>query len=105
MSDTSTDRVRYTKVNPGNTSEQSTPLSSNEEITSGKSWRAPITILTPLLVGLGLSLAHHCMNVQLNGKPVANIKVSQTWVSRFSTALAFLVKIAFTSSVRAAFIQ
>jgi hypothetical protein len=66
------------------------------------SWRAPITILLALLVGLGFALAHHFMGASLNNKPV---DISQAWVSRFSTALAFLVKLALATSVGAAYTQ
>lgn len=69
------------------------------------SWRAPTTILLALLTGLGFALAHHFMGVSLNNKPVAQVDVSQAWISRFSTALAFLVKLALATSVGAAYTQ
>ncbi|KAF2462933.1 uncharacterized protein BDR25DRAFT_320387 [Lindgomyces ingoldianus] len=97
------DRMIYTKNNAKNTSKHS--RHSNEKTTSEKSWRAPATILLALLMGLGVALAHHSMNVRLNNKPVAEIKVSQAWISRFSTALAFLTNTCFIVSVGASFTQ
>jgi hypothetical protein len=41
----------------------------------------------------------------LNGKPVASIPVSQSWIFRFGTAFAFLVKVAFAVSVIASYVQ
>lgn len=41
----------------------------------------------------------------LNGKPVASISVSQSWIFRFGTAFAFLVKVAFAMSVAASYVQ
>ena len=41
----------------------------------------------------------------LNGKPVASISVSQSWIFRFGTAFAFLVKVAFGVSVGASYVQ
>lgn len=105
MAETSSDSVRYARVNPQNSSEQSIPLYSNEKAKRSKSWRAPATILSSLLMGLGLALAHHFMNVQLDGKALEDVKVSQAWISRFSTALAIMAKTAFTISVGAAFVQ
>ena len=69
------------------------------------SWRAPTTILLALLTGLGFALAHHFMGASLNNRPVEQVDISQAWVSRFSTALAFLVKLALATSVGAAYTQ
>lgn len=69
------------------------------------SWRAPTTILLALSIGLGFALAHHFMGVSLNNKPVAQVDLSQAWISRFNTALAFLVKLALATSVGAAYTQ
>lgn len=62
-------------------------------------------MLSALTLGLVLALAQHFTYVSLDGKPVASISVSQAWVSRISTGLAFAVKVAFTICVGAAFIQ
>jgi len=61
--------------------------------------------LLALLTGLGFALAHHFMGVSLDNKPVAEVGISQAWISRFSTALAFLVKLALATSVGAAYTQ
>lgn len=80
-------------------------LSMHEVSTTKKSWRAPLTMGVALLAGLGFSLAHHFMNQSLNGTPVTEVSISQTWVSRFGTALAFLVKMCFTVAVGVAYVQ
>lgn len=69
------------------------------------SWRASATILSSLLLGLGIALAHHLMNSHLDQRPTHTVGLSQAWVSRFNTALAFLVKLAFTICVGATFVQ
>ncbi|KAF7187316.1 hypothetical protein HII31_11404 [Pseudocercospora fuligena] len=70
-----------------------------------RSWTAPITIISGLFIGLAIALAHHFMNSSLSGKTVESVSLSQAWVSRFATALAFLTKTAFVMSVGAAFMQ
>jgi hypothetical protein len=60
---------------------------------------APLSIIGTLLMGLALSLAHHFMDVTLDGRQVSKVSRSQSWISRFSTALAFLVRIFLTISV------
>jgi len=70
-----------------------------------KSWRAPLVILLALLAGIGCALAHHLMGTHLDGKPVADALVSQAWISRISTALAFSVKVALAVSVGTAYVQ
>jgi hypothetical protein len=72
---------------------------------SAKSWRAPLVILFALLAGLGFAIAHHLLGERLDGRPVADIPVSQAWVSRISTALAFSVKVALAVSVGTAYVQ
>ena len=62
-------------------------------------------MVAALLVGLAMALAHHFMCVRLNDTDLDQVGVSQTWISRFSTALAFLVKMFFVISVGVAFIQ
>lgn len=66
-----------------------------------KSWKAPATIVLALFVGLVFALAHHFMGSYLDNKPVSSISVSQAWISRFGTAMAFAVKIALATSVAA----
>jgi hypothetical protein len=97
----------YQRVQPLSKSPNATePCAAPEPGRSTKvSWRAPITILLALLTGLGFALAHHFMGVSLNNKPVDRVVVSQAWISRFSTALAFLVKLALATSVGAAYTQ
>lgn len=70
-----------------------------------KSWKAPIIMMTSLAMGVGSALAHHFMCQNLDGQPVDNIALSQAWVSRFSTAIAFLVKLTFAVCVGTAYVQ
>ncbi|PVH94144.1 hypothetical protein DM02DRAFT_693815 [Periconia macrospinosa] len=81
------------------------PGNGTGRTTSGKSWRAPAIILSTLLIGLGIALAHHFMNVSLDNVSIKDVRVSQAWISRFSTALAFLTKLSFTTSIGASFVQ
>jgi uncharacterized membrane protein len=81
------------------------PARSRHERSMTTSWRAPVTILIALLVGLGVALAHHFMGTSLNGQPVMKVNISQAWISRFGTALAFVVKLALATSVGAAYTQ
>ena len=62
-------------------------------------------IICMLLIGLGVAIAHHSMNVRLDKMPIDDVAVSQAWISRFSTALAFLAKLSFTTSIGASFVQ
>lgn len=107
MTSSSSNSLSYQRVQPPSKSPHATEQYEVRE--SGRpskvSWRAPITILLALLTGLGFALAHHFMGVSLNNKPVAQVDVSQAWISRFSTALAFLVKLALATSVGAAYTQ
>ena len=96
---------RYIPVHGDRKSKKYHSGASSSSTSSKVSWRAPIIILASLVLGLGVALAHHFMNARLNGRPVADVALSQSWVSRFGTALPFLVKLAFTTSVGAAFIQ
>jgi hypothetical protein len=102
MADPNSDSVNYVAVNHEDLSEGHL---HPDRITSGKSWRAPTIILFTLLVGLGVALAHHFMNVCLDNVPIEHVSVSQAWISRFSTALAFLAKLSFTTSIGASFVQ
>ena len=107
MTSSGSNSAAYHRVQPASkpppateTCEAPKPGPSNEV-----SWRAPTTILLALFVGLGFALAHHFMGLSLNNKPVEQVEISQAWVSRFSTALAFLVKLALATSVGAAYTQ
>lgn len=70
-----------------------------------KSWRAPATILFAFALGLGVAVAHHLMGLSLDKRPVDQVPVSQGWIARFSSALAFLVKMALATAVGTAYIQ
>ena len=107
MTSTSSNISSYHRVQPASKPRHATePCEGTESGYPTKaSWRAPTTILLALFVGLGFAFAHHFMGLSLNGKPVEQVELSQAWVSRFSTALAFLVKLALATSVGAAYTQ
>ena len=73
--------------------------------TKTRSWRAPATIMVSLVLGVGLALAHHLMCDSLSGRPVNEVSISQPWISRFSTAFAFLVKTTLAIAVGTAYTQ
>lgn len=98
----------YNDIVPNEGSQQRLPFQSRQSgdrTPKSKSWKAPATIILALFVGLGFALAHHFMGSYLDNKPVSSISVSQAWISRFGTAMAFAVKIAFATSVAAAYTQ
>lgn len=68
-------------------------------------WRAPIVMLSTFFAGLGVALAQHFTYNALDMKPVLSLSVSQAWISRIGTGLAFLVKLFLTICVGAAFVQ
>lgn len=103
MADVKSDSVKYALVNHENIPEQLLRLDGR--FRGVKRLRAPAVILSTLLVGLAVALAHHFMNVHLDKKSVENVRVSQAWISRISTGLAFLGKLLFTISVGASFTQ
>ncbi|KAF2158720.1 hypothetical protein M409DRAFT_61436 [Zasmidium cellare ATCC 36951] len=70
-----------------------------------RSWNAPVSILTAVLVGLLIALAHHFTNEYLDGKAVDDVYISQSWITRIGTGLAFVAKLAFTVAVEIAFVQ
>jgi hypothetical protein len=105
LSDSSSDRGQYKQVRGLAVAGPPTPRRQDTDRRGQRSWKALSVILASLSAGLGVALAHHFMNVYLDGKPVNKITLSQSWVSRFGTALAFLVKLSFTISVGAAFVQ
>lgn len=101
-------RGDYSKVEHGDASkdhESAELTKSKDGKSSAKSWRAPIVMLSALAIGLGIALAHHFMCLSLNDKRVMDVQLSQSWIFRFSTALAFLVKVAFATSVGTAYVQ
>jgi hypothetical protein len=99
-------RGNYLKFNELLTfSKQPAPPSPKDATRKIASWRAPIMMSTTLLLGLAVSLTHHFMITHLNSRPIEEAALSQKWISRFGTALAFLVKMFFTIAVGDAFVQ
>ena len=105
MKDANSERGKYAQIESHASSKQQRLSQPNEETQRPRSWRAPTSIVAALLLGLGVALAHHFMNRYLHGKPVSDVKVSQAWISRFNTALAFLANTAFNIGVGTAFVQ
>ena len=77
----------------------------HEHLHTNRSLTAPVTMLSALLVGLGLILAQNFMYVALNGRQVSTVSVSQSWISTISTGLAFAIKVALVIAVGAAYVQ
>lgn len=103
--DAANNRTNASQVKiPTTASRAITTVPDNEKPTH-RCWRAPAIMFATLLAGLGTALGHHFMNVSLNGKQVDQAGLSQSWVSRFSTSLAFLVQFFFATSVGVAFVQ
>lgn len=106
-------KKRATKYHPTASSvmyeelEQTTECSRTPQNDTSKTfrWRAPATILISLACGIAFILAHHFMCNSLNRTPVQDVNISQAWVSRFSTAFAFLVKTTLAIAVGAAYTQ
>jgi len=99
---------KYDDIVPNGGSQQNPSFESKQpenRTLKSKSWKAPATIVLALFLGLGFALAHHFMGSYLDNKPVSSISVSQAWISRFGTAMAFAVKIALATSVAAAYTQ
>lgn len=95
----------YHRLRRSCTLRSSSVPTSQKAFSPGESWRAPCTMLAALLAGIVISLAHHFMNSHLHGRAVDDVSLSQSWIARFGTALAFSVKTSFTISVGVAFVQ
>ena len=69
------------------------------------SWTAPLTMVLAFFAGLVVILAQHFTYSYLNEREVDSISVSQSWISRISTGLAFAIKVALIVCVGTAFVQ
>ena len=68
--------------------------------------RAPCIMLFSFLSASVLAVVHDIMNRSLNGSIVdPNGPWNQQWTSRYATALAFLIRMLFVTSVGTAFVQ
>lgn len=106
MSSSSPKKDSYVKVAYKDVSESFMAFARPRSVKNEKrSWKAPTTMLCALVLGLGLALAQHFTYASLDGRPVSTVSVSQAWISRISTGLAFLVKVALTICVGAAYVQ
>lgn len=83
----------------------SLPTSSRHHRDDTPSWRAPATMLCSLLLGFGIALAQHFTYLSLDKQPVSDVSLSQAWVARISTGLAFAAKVALTVCVGTAYVQ
>lgn len=61
-------------------------------------------MLATLIAGVSIAVGHHLFYSRLNGQPV-DTQLSQTWVNRIGTALAFVVKLFFVAAVGIAYTQ
>lgn len=64
-----------------------------------------LLLLTTLLLGIGLSFGHDAFYRYLDTREVNDVIISQTWVNRVGTALAFLVKTSLVACVTTAYVQ
>jgi len=65
------------------------------------SWQEPTFICAMLIMGLGLSLAHHLYYLTLSGTMIGDT-AKQAWPLRFGTAFAFLTCSTFRATTAAA---
>ena len=68
-------------------------------------WRAPMLMLGGILLGVVFVLGHHFFYASIHMQPVDDVYLSQAWVIRFGTLLAFLVKICLAATVATSFVQ
>jgi hypothetical protein len=93
-------------------SQITTSIESSNSLTAPgfqrKSWngscRAPVLMITCLLVGIGLAVSHHIYYQSLN-KTIVISSTQQTWAIRFGTGFAFLVKTALGATTVIVFTQ
>lgn len=82
---------------------ETTHLKDGKATVKGR--KAPLVILVALVAGVSIASVHHLINTALDTRPVESIPVTQAWIARFGTALAFLVKMSFCTSIGAAYVQ
>jgi len=68
-------------------------------------WRAPTRVVLCLFGGITLALTHHVLSLHLHGMAVTDLSLTQPWVIRVSSALAYLVKVLLVVSAGAAYFQ
>ncbi|KAK5310170.1 hypothetical protein LTR70_009672 [Exophiala xenobiotica] len=63
-----------------------------------------VYMLVTLVAGVFIAVGHHLFYSRLDGQPV-DTQISQTWVNRIGTGLAFVVKLFFVAAVGIAYTQ
>ncbi|KAF2729345.1 hypothetical protein EJ04DRAFT_580710 [Polyplosphaeria fusca] len=67
-------------------------------------WEAPVMMFLSFLFAIFFAVGHHVFYVYMDGQPASDNDIQQ-WMSRFGTALAFLVKVLFGVSASMAYVQ
>ncbi|KAF2261484.1 hypothetical protein CC78DRAFT_608283 [Lojkania enalia] len=80
----------------------STQTASKSEL--GIHWESPVLMYACFLGGIVFSILHHVFNASLHGQSVLDDN-EQQWVQRAGTAIAFLVKLLFTTATGTAYTQ
>jgi hypothetical protein len=62
-------------------------------------------MLSSLLSGIALSIGHHFFYAIFDGRRVDEVSISQTWIIRFGTGIAFIAKTLLVVAASIAFVQ
>jgi hypothetical protein len=68
-------------------------------------WRSPTSMFTSFFLAMIFAVAHHVLNIELDGRPVSDISVDQTWIFRAGNTLAYIVKVLLVLAVGNAYVQ
>lgn len=97
--------IRYAEIKRSNGSTVDEIDGFGDGIQLSRSWRAIITMVSALLLGILFATAQHLLNDYLDGQDIDIVHISSRWVSRINTALAFLVKTCLVTTIGVAFVQ
>ncbi|ETI24513.1 hypothetical protein G647_03882 [Cladophialophora carrionii CBS 160.54] len=68
-------------------------------------WRTPIIMVTAFPSAILFAVAHHILNLKLDGREVTELAVDQQWISRAGNALAYVVKVLLLLATGTAYFQ
>ncbi|EXJ60638.1 hypothetical protein A1O7_04791 [Cladophialophora yegresii CBS 114405] len=68
-------------------------------------WRTPTAMFSSFLSAVLVAIAHHILNLKLDGREVAELAVDQQWISRIGNALAYVVKVLLVLATGTAYFQ
>ena len=68
-------------------------------------WRAPVVMFSSFAGAVLFAIAHHVLNLKLDGKEITELAVSQQWISRAGNALAYIVKMLLVLATGTAYFQ